>query len=101
MLEEAAAAAGEKRARRVGRFADAANDEGRARQAELIAFADRTKMAIAGPNYMGIASFAHHYAATMADIPDTAVAGGVSLVSQSGGLLNAVSPNSAAIAASE
>jgi acetyltransferase len=70
-------------------FADAANDEGRARQKELVAFADRTKMAIAGPNCMGIASFAHHYATTMADIPATAVAGGVSLVSQSGGLLNA------------
>lgn len=70
-------------------FADAANEDGRARQVALVAFAKRSNMAIAGPNCMGIASFAHLYAATMADIPDTAVAGGVSLVSQSGGLLNA------------
>ena len=70
-------------------FADAANDEGRARQDALVALARRSDMAIAGPNCMGIATFHYRYAATMADIPDTAVSGGVSLVSQSGGLLNA------------
>jgi acyl-CoA synthetase (NDP forming) len=70
-------------------FADANNDAGRARQQQLLELARGANMAVAGPNCMGIASFAHHYAATMADIPDTAVAGGVSLVSQSGGLLNA------------
>jgi acetate---CoA ligase (ADP-forming) len=71
-------------------FADAANEEGRARQEQLAAFAKEAGMAIAGPNCMGVASLAYRSAATMADIPDTVVAGGVSLVSQSGGLLNAV-----------
>jgi len=71
-------------------FADAASDEGRARQDELIALAKTENMAIAGPNCMGIASLKYHYAATMADIPKSTPAGGISIVSQSGGLLNAV-----------
>jgi len=69
-------------------FADAANDEGRERQAKLMALARSTNVALAGPNCMGIASLHYRFAATMADIPSTAVAGGISLVSQSGGLLN-------------
>src|SRR5262249_55842514 len=69
-------------------FADAANDEGRARQARLIALARGANMALAGPNCMGIASLNYRFAATMADIPKEAPAGGISLVSQSGGLMN-------------
>src|SRR5215470_1589602 len=69
-------------------FADAANDEGRERQARLVALARSASIALAGPNCMGIASLHYRFAATMADIPSTAVAGGISLVSQSGGLLN-------------
>jgi acetate---CoA ligase (ADP-forming) len=69
-------------------FADAANDEGRERQAKLVALARSANMALAGPNCMGIASLNYRFAATMADIPSAATAGGVSLVSQSGGLLN-------------
>ncbi len=89
VLEEAAAA-GVKSALVVSEgFADAATDEGRERQDKLLKLARASNMAVAGPNCMGIATFVHHYAATMADIPDTCVAGGVSLVSQSGGLLNA------------
>lgn len=71
-------------------FADAGTDEGRARQDRLVATARAAGMALAGPNCMGIASLAHGFAATMADIPASLAAGGVSLVSQSGGLLNAV-----------
>ena len=71
-------------------FADTGTDEGRARQERLIAIARSSGMAVAGPNCMGIATFAHRSAATMADVPDRLVSGGVSLVSQSGGLLNAV-----------
>jgi acetate---CoA ligase (ADP-forming) len=71
-------------------FADAANDEGRERQAKLMALARSTNIALAGPNCMGIASLHHRFAATMADIRSTAAAGGISLVSQSGGLLNSV-----------
>jgi acetate---CoA ligase (ADP-forming) len=69
-------------------FVDAANDEGRERQANLAALARSANIALAGPNCMGIASLNYRFAATMADIPSTAVAGGISLVSQSGGLLN-------------
>src|SRR5215510_10062665 len=69
-------------------FADAANDEGRERQAKLVALARSANIALAGPNCMGIASLNYRFAATMADIPSTAAAGGISLVSQSGGLLN-------------
>jgi len=69
-------------------FADAANDEGRERQAKLVALARSASIALAGPNCMGIASLHYRFAATMADIPSVAVVGGVSLVSQSGGLLN-------------
>jgi acetate---CoA ligase (ADP-forming) len=69
-------------------FADAANDEGRERQAKLVALARYANIALAGPNCMGIASLNYRFAATMADIPSAAAAGGISLVSQSGGLLN-------------
>src|SRR5262249_46941454 len=68
-------------------FADAASDEGRARQAKLVALARAKNLAVAGPNCMGIASMHYRFAATMADIPNEAVAGGISLVSQSGGLM--------------
>ncbi|HEX2724254.1 MAG TPA: acetate--CoA ligase family protein [Beijerinckiaceae bacterium] len=71
-------------------FADAATDEGKERQRRLVTLAERANMALAGPNCMGIASLQNCYAATMADIPEQVIAGGISLVSQSGGLLNAV-----------
>src|SRR5262245_19958705 len=71
-------------------FADAANDQGRDRQAKLAALARSANIALAGPNCMGVASLHYRFAATMADIPGAAAAGGVSLVSQSGGLLNSV-----------
>src|SRR6266545_3450272 len=70
-------------------FADAANEEGRARQARLVALARSKNLAVAGPNCMGIASLHYRFAATMADIPNEAAPGGISLVSQSGGLMNA------------
>jgi acyl-CoA synthetase (NDP forming) len=71
-------------------FADAGNDQGRERQAKLTALARSANIALAGPNCMGVASLHYRFAVTMADIPATAVAGGMSLVSQSGGLLNSV-----------
>jgi acetate---CoA ligase (ADP-forming) len=71
-------------------FADAANDQGRERQAKLAALARSANIALAGPNCMGVASLHYRFAVTMADIPGAAVAGGVSFVSQSGGLLNSV-----------
>jgi acyl-CoA synthetase (NDP forming) len=71
-------------------FADAATDEGRERQERLVTRARTADMAVAGPNCMGVASLHHRFAVTMADIPGAAMAGGVSFVSQSGGLLNSV-----------
>src|SRR5215470_16556798 len=71
-------------------FADAANDQGRDRQAKLAALARSANIALAGPNCMGVASLHYRFAATMSDIPGVAAAGGVSLVSQSGGWLNSV-----------
>jgi acetate---CoA ligase (ADP-forming) len=70
-------------------FADAATDAGRALQERLVGLARDAGMALAGPNCMGIASLHYRFAATMADIPAQATSGGISLVSQSGGLLNA------------
>jgi acyl-CoA synthetase (NDP forming) len=69
-------------------FADAASDEGRERQQRLVALARTANMAVAGPNCMGITSLHHGFAATMADVPKGTTSGGISLVSQSGGLLN-------------
>jgi acetyltransferase len=71
-------------------FADAASDQGRERQMKLAALARSANIALAGPNCMGVASLHHRFAVTMADIPGAAMAGGVSFVSQSGGLLNSV-----------
>lgn len=76
-------------------FADDGTAEGKTRQERLVAIAKASGMAIAGPNCMGIASLGHGFATTMADIPEKLGAGGISLVSQSGGLLNAVAELSA------
>jgi acetyltransferase len=76
-------------------FADAGTDEGRERQRRLGEFARSAGMAVVGPNCMGIASLAQNFAATMMDIPGTSTAGGISVVSQSGGLLNAIAELSA------
>src|SRR4051794_20348866 len=69
-------------------FADANSEGGRERQARLVALARANNMAVAGPNCMGLTSLYYRFAATMADVPEAATAGGISLVSQSGGLLN-------------
>jgi len=71
-------------------FADTGTHEGRERQARLVATAQAAGMAVAGPNCMGIAALQHGFATTMADIPAGLAPGGISLLSQSGGLLNAV-----------
>ena len=71
-------------------FADAATTQGRERQNELAALARSANMALAGPNCMGLASLHYGFAATMTDIPAQAMPGGISFVSQSGGLLNSL-----------
>jgi len=69
-------------------FADAATEQGRERQERLVELARAANMAVAGPNCMGIASLHYRFAATMADVPPEATSGGISLLSQSGGLMN-------------
>jgi acyl-CoA synthetase (NDP forming) len=70
-------------------FADAATDEGRARQARLADLATEYGMAISGPNSMGLVGLKAGLGAAFTNLPEGLVTGGVSLVSQSGGLLNA------------
>ena len=69
-------------------FADAASDAGRDLQERLVKLTRAANIALAGPNCMGIASLHYGFAATMADVSAQATSGGISLVSQSGGLLN-------------
>lgn len=71
-------------------FADAGNDEGRARQRQLAETAKAADMAILGPNCMGLSSLKYGFVNSFANLPDGLEAGGVSVVSQSGGLLNAI-----------
>ena len=70
-------------------FGDARTDEGRARQDRLVEIAQRFDMAIAGPNCLGISSLVYCFANTYTDLPAGAQPGGLSIISQSGGLLNA------------
>lgn len=70
-------------------FADAATDEGRARQERLQRLAAEYSMAISGPNSMGIIGKKANFAAAFSNLPAGLVTGNVSVVSQSGGLLNA------------
>jgi acyl-CoA synthetase (NDP forming) len=70
-------------------FADAATDDGRARQARLADIARQYGMAISGPNSMGLVGLKAGLGAAFTNLPDGLAPGGVSLVSQSGGLLNA------------
>ncbi|MDX1483527.1 MAG: acetate--CoA ligase family protein [Alphaproteobacteria bacterium] len=70
-------------------FADTGTPAGRHRQDRLCRIAARSGMAINGPNCMGILGLAHPLAAAFTNLPDGLARGGVSVVSQSGGLINA------------
>ena len=69
-------------------FGEAGTDEGHARQAQLRDLADRYGMAVAGPNCLGLGSFHYRFANSYSDLPKSGP-GGISIMSQSGGLLNA------------
>ena len=71
-------------------FADGDTVAGRRRQAELQQLAAAGGMAVTGPCCMGVASLRYGFANSYFSIPEDAVPGGVSLISQSGGLTNAV-----------
>jgi len=70
-------------------FADAATEAGRDRQARLTDIATKYGMAISGPNSMGLVGLKAGLGAGFTNLPEGLIPGGVSLVSQSGGLLNA------------
>ena len=71
-------------------FADGNTAAGRRRQEELQRLAASGGMALTGPCCMGVASLGYGFANSYFSIPPDAVPGGVSLISQSGGLTNAV-----------
>ncbi len=71
-------------------FADGDTPAGRRRQAELQRMAAAGGMAVTGPCCMGVASLRYGFANSYFSIPQDAVPGGVSLISQSGGLTNAI-----------
>ncbi len=71
-------------------FADGDTAAGRRRQQELQRLAGAAGMAVTGPCCMGVASLRYGFANSYFSIPEDLTPGGVSLVSQSGGLTNAV-----------
>jgi len=68
-------------------FIDLGTEEGARRDAELMAIIDRTGMAVQGPNCMG--TLGRRYSSTFGRGPGDVKPGGISIVSQSGGLINA------------
>src|SRR5215468_7852372 len=68
-------------------FIDLGTEEGARRNAELMAIIDRTGMAVQGPNCMG--TLGRRYSSTFGRGPGDVKPGGISIVSQSGGLINA------------
>ncbi|MGB0577997.1 MAG: acetate--CoA ligase family protein [Alphaproteobacteria bacterium] len=71
-------------------FDDAATDAGRERQKRLAQIANDHIMAVSGPNCMGLIGLKAKFATAFTNLPKGLVTGSVSVVSQSGGLLNAV-----------
>lgn len=71
-------------------FSDAGTDAGGERHRRLLALARATGMAISGPNSMGILSLRRRFAANFMNLPRGLKPGGLSVVSQSGGLINAL-----------
>jgi acyl-CoA synthetase (NDP forming) len=70
-------------------FTDEGTPEGRARNEHLLTVARRSDMAIGGPNCMGVMSLKRRFNASFVSTPGLLKAGGISIVSQSGGLINA------------
>lgn len=71
-------------------FADAGTAAGLERQRRLIRIADSHGMAITGPNCMGTLGLKARLGTGFTNLPAGLIEGGVSVVSQSGGLLNAI-----------
>jgi acyl-CoA synthetase (NDP forming) len=58
--------------------------EGNARQGELRALVNRTKLAVCGPNCLGLASISERISLYSASLPEGIAAGGVAVLSHSG-----------------
>jgi acyl-CoA synthetase (NDP forming) len=70
-------------------FVDLGTEEGFRRNAELMEIVNRTGMAVQGPNCMGTRGLRHGYSSSYGRNQNSIRAGGISIVSQSGGLINA------------
>jgi acyl-CoA synthetase (NDP forming) len=70
-------------------FIDLGTEDGAQRNAELMEIISRTGMAVQGPNCMGTISLQHRFSSTFGRGSGAIKAGGISIVSQSGGLINA------------
>jgi acyl-CoA synthetase (NDP forming) len=72
-----------------GGFTDAGTEQGHRRHSDMMTIAARTGMAIAGPNCMGLLSLKRKFNASFVSTPGPLKTGDISIVSQSGGLINA------------
>jgi acyl-CoA synthetase (NDP forming) len=90
VLDEAAAAGIKSAVFFAGGFTDAGTPEGRARHDHLVEVAKRNGMAISGPNCMGLLSRKNGFASSFVRAARPIEAGPISIVSQSGGLINAL-----------
>ena len=72
-----------------GGFLDSGNEAGHERHNELMTIAGRAGMAVAGPNCMGLLSRRKRFDSSFIPQPRPEFIDGISIVSQSGGLLNA------------
>jgi acetyltransferase len=70
-------------------FVDAGTEEGFRRHAEMMEVARRSGMAIGGPNCMGVMSLKRRFNTGFVSMPGELKTGDISIVSQSGGLINA------------
>ena len=70
-------------------FIDLGTEEGFHRNAELLEIAGRTGMAVQGPNCMGTRALRYGYSSSFGVNQASIREGGISMVSQSGGLINA------------
>ncbi len=72
-----------------GGFTDAGTPEGQRRHDEMMEIASRSGMIIGGPNCMGVLSLRRNFDSSFVSTPGPLKTGGISIVSQSGGLINA------------
>lgn len=72
-----------------GGFTDAGTPEGQRRHEDMLTIANRAGMIIGGPNCMGVLSLQRNFDSSFVSTPGPLKKGGISIVSQSGGLINA------------